>query len=298
MLDRICNDYAGYVVAVEWHTAASYPLYSAEGRAKWFMYPPPYNGAYATPWLWVDGQQRGYNYNLWPGFVAARITEPTPVQISLTGNYNPQTRNGTIKALIQNDSTGELSMRVSVVITEDSCYYVGPNGDPWHNHVCRDYIPNQYGTVLTIPAGGLDSVEQPFTIASNWNEQRCKIVVYAQSTTMMPADSSYPAYQGAQVAVLDLVGVQEPKTADHSYPQVRVIPTPASSRPVFIISTANNRPFRLVIHTVDGSVVSELSGVVNHNSRITLPIRLVPGIYLYRLLIDNAIQTGKLTVTY
>ncbi|MGB9742228.1 MAG: Omp28-related outer membrane protein [bacterium] len=297
MLDQICNDYAGYVVAVEWHISSSYPLYSPEGRAKWYMYPPPYNGAYATPWLWVDGRQRGYNYNLWAGYVAARITEPTPVQITLSGNYDPASRNGTIRALIQNDSTDTLIIRISVVITEDSCYYVGPNGDPWHNHVCRDYIPNQTGTVLTISPGGIDSVEQPFTIATNWNEQRCKIVVYAQSTTMVPADSSYPVYQGAQVAVLDLVSVQEPRTGFVHQPAVQVMPNPATANPVFAISAGPNQHYRLNIYTVDGRGVCQLNGIVNHYTRVTLPAWLGPGVYFYQLKVDERLLTGKLSIT-
>jgi hypothetical protein len=297
VLDQICNDYAGYVVAVEWHISSSYPLYSAEGRAKWFMYPPPYNGSYATPWLWVDGRQRGYNYNLWPSYVATRITEPTPVQISLSGAYDPVSRNGTIKALIQNDSSADLTMRVSVVITEDSCYYAGPNGDPWHNHVCRDYIPNQNGTIITVGAGAVDSVEQPFTIASNWNEERCKVVVYAQSTTMVPTDSSYPAYQGAAVAVLDLLGVKESAGAIGIQPEVRVVPNPAPARPVFAVRAGANEQYQLTIHTVDGRVVQRLSGTINQNQRIIVSDRLSPGVYLYQLKIASTVLNGKLTVS-
>jgi len=297
VLDQICYDYVGYVVAVEWHVGSSYPLYSAEGRAKWFMYPPPYQGAYATPWLWVDGRQRGFNYYLWRSFVEARLSEPTPVLITLSGIYDQTSRNGTIKAWIQNDSTEALTMRVSVVITEDSCYYVGPNGDPWHNHVCRDYIPNQYGTVLTIPAGGVDSVEQPFTIASNWNEERCKIVVYAQSTTIVPADSSYPMYQGAQVAVMELlVGVNEQKSVVRPVPTVTVVPNPSRGKVEFRFTTPVETGYRLEIYGTDGRVMKEFTGRAKGETRVMLKEKLPSGIYLYRLTASGVVQTGKLTI--
>ncbi|MCL6465669.1 MAG: Omp28-related outer membrane protein [candidate division WOR-3 bacterium] len=283
-------------MAVEWHVSSSYPLYSAEGRAKWFMYPPPYNGSYATPWLWVDGRQRGYNYNLWASYVAAQITVPTPVQITVVGSYDQSSRNGTIKALIQNDSTDDITARVSVVITEDSCYYAGPNGDPWHNHVCRDYIPNQSGTVLTIPAGGMDSVEQPFTIASNWNEERCKVVVYAQSTTMVPADSSYPVFQGAEVRVLDLVGVKEEKPARAALHSLRVTPNPCRGRASFQFATTGRAPYEVAVLSSDGRLVERFAGVAEGETSLKLRQSLAGGVYLYRVVVAGKSHTGKLVV--
>lgn len=284
-------------MAVEWHVSASYPLYSPEARGKWFMYPGPYNGSYATPWLWVDGRQRGYNYNLWPSFVAARISEPTPVLITLSGNYNQSTRSGTIKALIQNDSSADLTMRVSVVITEDSIYYAAPNGDPWHNHVCRDYIPNQYGTVITVPAGGIDSVVQPFSIASTWNEQRCNIVVYAQSTTMVPADSSYPAYQAAQVKVLDLVGVGEQRSPSGRTHHPAVTVSTIFGRPILTIATGTPVAYRLSIHTVEGRTVHTQRGTATGTGPLLVNKHLTPGVYFYRLQIGDTGMNGKLVVS-
>lgn len=260
------------------------------------MYPPPYSGSYATPWLWVDGRQRGYNYNLWASYVAAQISAPTPVQITLLGEYDQLTRNGTIKALIQNDSTDEIAARVSVVITEDSIYYIAPNGDQWHNHVCRDYIPNQYGTVLTIPAGGMDSVTQPFTIASNWNEERCKIVVYAQSTTMLPADSSYPAFQGAEVRVLDLVGVEEAGALRVENPSLLVTPNPSKGKAHFQFNTTDRVPYELDVFATDGRLVERFSGVVGGVMHLKTTRSLAGGVYLYRLTVQNKSYHGKLVV--
>ncbi len=260
------------------------------------MYPPPYNGAYATPWLWVDGRQRGYNYNLWRSYVVAQIGVPTPVQITLSGEYDPATRSGTIKAVLQNDSTEDITARVSVVITEDSCYYLGPNGDPWHNHVCRDYIPDQSGTVLTVSAGGTDSVIQPFTIASTWVEERCNIVVYAQSTTMVPADSSYPAFQGAQIRVLEMVGVKEGKTTNRPRTVLSVIPNPCRGRADFRFSASSGIPYRLSIYSPAGSLIEEFSGLASGDNNIRLNRVLRSGVYLYCLQCGESRVSGKLVV--
>ncbi len=52
-----------------------------------------------------------------------------------------------------NSGVDTVRAAVQFAIAEDSCYYVGPNGDPWHNGVCRDYVPNQNGTPLTLAPG-------------------------------------------------------------------------------------------------------------------------------------------------
>ncbi len=295
MLDQICIDYAGYVTAVEWHVSSSYPLYSAEGRAKWRMYPPPYSGSYATPWLWVDGRQRGYNYNLWRNYVAERITIPTPVQITLSGNYDPSTRNGTIQAVIQNDSSDAIDARISVVITEDSCYYQGPNGDPWHNHVCRDYIPDQTGTIITIPAGGADTIAHDFIINTSWNEARCKIVVYAQSTTMVPADSSYPAFQGAEIAILDLVGVKEEKTGTGLTADRTALTTPGKGKAEIRFTAPAGKTYRLNLYSTDGRNLRQFHGITTTDNWLTIQ-NLSPGIYLYRLMVAGKTFSGKLAI--
>jgi len=285
-------------VAVGWHVDAQFPLYSAEGRLKWRMYPGPYGGSYATPWLWVDGRQRGYIYSLWPGYVAQQLLVPTPVNITLSGTYEQSTRAGTIRAVVQNDSSAEITARVSVVITEDSCYYVGPNGDPWHNHVCRDYIPDQNGTIVTIPAGESDTVEQTFSLQSGWNEAKCKLVVYAQSTTMVPADSSYPAFQGAETNVLDLVGVTEPRNPGPApHLALRVGPNPCRGRAEMAFAVPVGTHYSLEVFGPDGRVAWKQPGVANAAAnRVTMPTA-APGVYLCRLVTPVGRTFAKLVVT-
>lgn len=258
------------------------------------MYPPPYNGSYATPWLWVDGRQRGYQYTLWPGYVSQRVTVPTPVSIVITGTYDQGTRTGTVQTVLQNDSAAAITARVSVVITEDSCYYLGPNGDPWHNHVCRDYIPDQNGTVLTIPAGGADTVELPFALQSGWRDEKCKLVVYAQSTTMVPSDSSYPAFQGASAEVLSLVGVREQQTGG-SRVELRVSPNPCAGTGWFRFTGGVHSAYRLSLFSGDGRLVRRFSGTSSGITGLTVS-KLEPGVYLYRFELPGLVSSGRLTV--
>ncbi|MEO0074473.1 MAG: Omp28-related outer membrane protein [candidate division WOR-3 bacterium] len=300
MLDQICRDYAGYVVAVAWHVDAQFPLHSPEGRLKWRMYPPPYNGSYATPWLWVDGRQRGYQYSLWPNYVSQRVTVPTPVSIAINGTYDQGTRTGIVQAVLQNDSSAAITARVSVVITEDSCYYLGPNGDPWHNHVCRDYIPDQNGTVLTIPAGAADTVELPFLIQSGWREDRCKLVVYAQSTTMVPSDSSFPAFQGASTEVLSLVGLEESERADIR-PRLHISPNPCPGVARFTLCAGSHVSDRLryclSIFSADGRLVRRFDGVSCGTTEFSVG-GLETGVFLCRFECAGLVVAGRLIVSH
>lgn len=297
MLDQICIDYEGYVAAVQWHVSSSYPLHSPEGRLKWRMYPPPYNGGYATPWLWVDGRQRGYIYSQWPNYVSQRVAVPTPVSLGIFGSYEQGTRTGTVQAVIQNDSSAAITARVSVVITEDSLNYTGPNGDPWHNHVCRDYVPDQNGTVVTIPAGAADTVEVPFTIQSGWNEAKCKLVVYAQSTTML-ADSSYPAFQAGSEEVLQLVGLEEAGRVMPELVGLRAVPSVSRGRTEFRFSVAAGTPYDVSVYSLDGSLVRELRGTATGATRVPADLRtLARGVYVYRLAAGSAAASGKLVVS-
>lgn len=261
------------------------------------MYPGPYNGSYATPWLWVDGRQRGYIYSQWPTYVAQQLAAPTPVSMTLAGAYNQSTRTGTIQAVIQNDSSAEITARVSVVITEDSCYYVGPNGDPWHNHVCRDYIPDQNGTIVTIPAGAADTVEQNFALQSGWNEEKCKLVVYAQSTTMVPADSSYPAFQGAAANVLDFTGIEEPGTLLKPHAALRVGPNPCRGLARLTLEAPAGAGYLLQVFAPDGRIVWERSGTSSGSPENAVWHDARPGVYLCRLTAGTARTTAKLVVT-
>ena len=177
---------------------------------KWRQYPPPYNGGFATPWCWVDGKNASYIYSYWESYVTDALAIPADVQINLSGSYDPSTQTGQVQAEFVNSSSSSITANAYFVVTEDSVNYRGPNNDPWHNHVCRDYIPDQNGTSVTIPENGQDTLVQSFTLDSGWNLDRCNMVVYLQNPTVQP-DSSKPMYQGALIPIAQLTGISEEK---------------------------------------------------------------------------------------
>ena len=278
-----------------WHISSSYPLYNAKGYAKWMRYPPPYQGGYATPWLWVDGKNCGYNYNLWQSDISNELLVSSDVSLTHVGtNYNPATRTGQLKVECHNSGASAISAALQFAITEDSLYYLSSNGDTWHNHVCRDYVPNQNGTPVTLAAGATDTVTVPYALDSSWVEKRVKLVVYLQNTTVQP-DSSLPSYQGLVGNVLSFAGVEESKLLAARDLRVQVSPNPCRSGCEFTLSGAAAHGARITVYTPDGRLVSSLQTAANRASWSRAGVSR--GIYMYRVNAGTATAEGKLVVT-
>jgi hypothetical protein len=294
VLDQICVNYEGQVAPVEWHIVSGYPLFSAEGNTKMRMYPPPYQGGFATPWLWVDGKSRGYSYNQWAGYVANQISVPSDVSLTHVGtNYSPATRTGQVQVECYNGGSDSIDAALQVVITEDSLHYTGPNGDPIHNHVCRDYVPNQNGTPVTLAAGARDTITVSYELQPAWVEENVNLVVYLQNMTTQP-DSSKPCYQGAFGGVLSFVGVEESKLLAARDLRVSVSPNPCRTGCEFALSGAAAHGAQITVYTPDGRLVSSLQTAVNRASWSRAGVSR--GIYLYRVNAGTATAEGKLVV--
>lgn len=273
---------------------ASYPLYNAEGRAKWYLYPPPYNGGYATPWLWVDGKNRGYQYSSWSNVIYDQMLVPSDVSLTHVGTtYNPATRTGQVQVECYNGGTIPIiAAALQIAITEDSINYTGPNGDPLHNGVCRDYVPNQNGTTVTLGPGATETVTVPYSLDTLWVEAKVKLVVYLQNMTQQ-ADSSKPCYQGSVGNVLDFVpGVEESKLLAARDLRVQVSPNPIRTGCEFTLSGAAANGAQITVYTPDGRLVSSLQVAANRASWSR--VGLSRGIYLYRVNAGTATAEGKL----
>jgi hypothetical protein len=181
------------------------------------------------------------------------------------------------------------------VITEDSLYYTGPNGDPLHNNVCRDYVPNQNGTTLTLGPGARDTVTVSYALQPSWVEDKVKLVVYLQNMTVQ-SDSSMPCYQGVVANVLDFaVGVEESKLLAARDLRVQVSPNPCRTGCEFTLSGAAARGARIAVYSPDGRLVSNVQTAGNRASWSRAG--LSRGIYLYRVNAGTATAEGKLVVT-
>jgi hypothetical protein len=295
LLDSVDQSLGPIVAPVEWHVYDGSPLYSAEAHAKWYSYPPPYGGSYATPWLWIDGKSRGYDYNSWAQYVRDEIRVPTNVGITHVGTiYDTVSRSGQVQVECYNAGTDTVDAALQFVITEDSLYYVGSNGDPWHNHVCRDYVPDQNGTAVTLAGGVTDTVTLSYSLDASWVEDKVNLVLYLQNMTVQ-SDSSMPCFQGIAGDVLDYSGVQEPGLFSTGDIRAQVGPNPCRTGCEFTLSGAAARGARIALYSPDGRLVSNVQTAGNRASWSRNGVSR--GIYLYRVTSGTATAQGKLVVT-
>ena len=275
------------------HISSSYPLYSAEAYSRWHYYPPPYYSGgtwyYATPWLFYDGNQHGgYSTGTWQSKIVTQMARPSNVTITMSGAYNPGTRRGYIQTQYRNDSNVTLyNVRAVRVITEDSIYYSAPNGDLWHNHVARNYLPNQGGSIISITAGNTYTIIDTFTLGASWVSAKCQAISWLQSENSL-ADSSKPVFQSGIKNFTELP-VEEIEINPRLAASVQVIPNPCAVSAEFVLPTRAGDPYSIVIHDVAGREINRLSGIAsidgssikwNRDDRYG---RSVPsGVYLFR----------------
>jgi hypothetical protein len=204
------------------------------------------------------------------------------VQVNIAGSYNPGNRQGEAVVLMLNSSGAPIGASAFVVITEDSINYNGPNGDPWHNHVCRDYVPDQNGTAVAIPAGGSDTLTMPFVLDPAWNEARCNVLVYLQGA--LQPDSTRPTYNAGLVPVLSMTGVQEPALVPGRPVALSAAPNPCRENVRFSFNLAGGADYRFELYAPDGRLLEARNGragVGASSLAIVAPGR--PGVYLARL---------------
>jgi hypothetical protein len=291
----VTEENPGRVAHVEWHIYNSSPLYSAEANSKWHLYPPPYQGGYATPWLWVDGKNRSYSIGPWENYILDQMDVPSDVGMTHLGTtYDSASRSGEVRVEYYNSGSDTVRAAVQFAITEDSCHYRGSNGDSIHNAVLRDYVPNQNGTPVTIAPGAADTVTLSYSLSPSWNQQMVKLVLYLQNMTVQP-DSSMPCYQGIASRVLAFAGVQEPWLLSAGDLRVQVGPNPCRTGCEFNLSGAAAHGARIGIYAPDGRLVSN---VQTAGSRASWNRNGVArGVYMYRVTSGTATAQGKLVVT-
>jgi hypothetical protein len=294
---------------VEMHISSSYSylgMFLQEARDRMYSYPPPYyygGGWYfATPWLWIDGDKDGsYTYSQWQTKITNRMNIPSPVTITMWGDWFPAQGTGTIYAQFRNDSTEALNGRILFVMTEDSIHISAPNGDQWHNHVARDYLPTFNGEIVSVPAGDSVILSRTFSLQPTWNPDMIQFVSWIQDLNMQP-DSTIEIWQGG-ILNIDELGIEEYGNGAIVQSQIAVFPNPAVNGTKFSFTLPNGETYRINIYDITGRKVKTLSGTasgtdesVEWNLRNEEGMRVSSGVYLYRFESPKTKGTGKIII--
>lgn len=233
---------------------------------------------------------------------------PASVTIKISGSYDPVTRNGTMRVVYRNDSTGTIHQaRAITAITEDSIEYYAPSGDSMYNNVARDYVPDPDGQVFSIPAGDSAIISQYFTLDTAWNFDKCMIVTWLQSD-VWTADSNKPIYQGCKKPVSELdqfaIGEQVSNGLDL---RTSAMPNPCTDRSGtrFVFDLAAGTQYKIGIFDIQGRRLRKISGISEGlENRVLWDCRndkgeiVRTGIYFYRISSDHGVSAsgGKVIV--
>ncbi|MEO0142254.1 MAG: Omp28-related outer membrane protein [candidate division WOR-3 bacterium] len=289
------------------HIDNQFPLYNAEARQRMYFYPAPYwygsYWTYVTPWLWIDGTKHGRTtYTTWQDSIVARMNRPAPFLCTMWGTYNQGTGNGTVYVKFKSDTTATVTGRVRFVLTEDSLYYSAPNGDLWHNHVARDYLPDTGGTAVTIAPGDSVIVSRNFTVQAGWNANRCEIVAWIQSTVLMP-DTTIEIWQGGMIKVTNLTAVEEDISQKPVMLTISPVPNPCVDHTKFTFTLNKGEAYTISIFDVTGRKVREIKGYSSGNKQTIewdlknqTGQKVNSGVYLYRFISLNTEKTGKIVI--
>jgi hypothetical protein len=272
------------------HLRSGYPLYCSEAVTRMYYYPSPY----VTPMMKYDGLNGGSGYSGWRNMVTSRFPVNAAVTVTMWGTYTRGS--GIINVQFRNDTTVTVTGRASIVITEDSLYYNGPNGDVWHNHVARDYVPTPTGTYVTIPPGDSVTVTQPFTIQTSWQEDMVEIVSWLQT------DGTRYMWQGAKTALLN-IGVREQEDEMVSVQKIYPAPNPCVNNTIFSFQLPTGTDYQIEIYDVTGRSIQTMTGKasgttesVRWNCDNHAREKVSAGVYLYRFVSEGANTNGKIIV--
>jgi len=218
------------------------------------------------------------------------------------GIYALQKGSGTVYAKFRNDSTATLTGRIRFVLVEDSLYYSAPNGDLWHNHVARDYLPDTSGTAVTLAPGDSITASRNFTVQSGWNANKCEIVTWIQSNTILP-DSTRDIWQGGLIKVSQLTYIEEDNSENPIISEIKPIPNPCVNKTTFTFRLNNGTPYQIAIFDVSGRKIRTLKGqaigneqMIEWNLKNDAGMRMGSGVYLYRFAGGETSTSGKIII--
>lgn len=288
------------------HIYSGEPLYNNDAWLRQHVfYPPPYwstNGggswAWVNPWLYLDGDKHGGSLPWdWRSKIVAEMNNPSPLTVSIWGNYSSTDNSGVVYAKFRNDSAAAVTGRIRFVLTEDSVYYEAANTDKWHNHVARQYLPDTSGTDVSILPGDSVVTSRAFSVDSAWNEDRCGIVTWIQSNVML-ADSTKDVWQAGKIEISQLTPVFEEPQGRRVVPFMEVSPNPAAGRTAISFTLEPGTLFEISVRDVAGkTVMNEHRKAKGGPESISWDEReTLPGVYFLTLRCRGRSYHGKLVV--
>ncbi len=150
-----------------------------------------------TPYLYVDGVNRGYSSGAWAGHINTAHEGEASLGIVVSGSFDEVSGQGSCTVAIDPEDGASGSYTLQLVLVEDECYYMGSNGYPNHDAVMRDMIPNANGTSITLEPGVPYTESYSFVASATLEPENCRLVAFVQ-------DASYNVLNATTVDLLNM----------------------------------------------------------------------------------------------
>lgn len=174
---------------VWWPSPGNDPFYHANTEEATVR--TEYYGVSGVPNCTVDGTDAGWPPDLWPAAAQGQVGVPSPLTIDLDVSVS-----GEITATIFAEETlSGIDNVVHFVLTESDIHYTGPNGDPIHDQVMRDMLPDANGHALNISQGQTVTMTVAYNMDPSWNPATMEAVVFVQN------NQSKEIYQAAKATI-------------------------------------------------------------------------------------------------
>jgi hypothetical protein len=153
-----------------------------------------------VPQLFLDGLvDCGNAPELWQPFLESRIQVVSPMEMAITGHYDPDSLHGEFTVQIYAEADpGALNLWLRAALTESSIYYQAPNGATIHNYIFRDMIPSTDGLNIEIEQGETKYYNFAFDVPQPLYADNCALVAFVQS------DQNRQILQGTRIAIPEL----------------------------------------------------------------------------------------------
>lgn len=215
--------------------------------------------------------------------------------MSLSGWFNPSSRQGRINAHIVNTSSQALSRTYIRYVMTENVGSVKEVMRKFYNNGA-DTLRMQVGDTVTIAGNATLDRGVNFWTRPSWNADSCRLVVFIQKDSVITgADTTKPIYQGSKIWVRTLPsGVETSPIAESPITEVSLgaaEPTPFKAATRISYALPSDGPVSLAVFNLVGakvrSLVSGTERAGNHTAvwdgRNDQGARVPQGVYFFEL---------------
>ncbi|MGE5796087.1 MAG: Omp28-related outer membrane protein [Ignavibacteria bacterium] len=245
----------------------------------------------STPKAFFDGMIQQNNYSFWSGLLDQRAAAGSPLKIDLTGTKT----NGTINInaeIVRTGNINENDLTIHFVVVEN-VFYQGRNGIADHKYVMRSMVTSPTGESFSINVNETKQVQKSINLSSSWIPDSLGAVVFIQSS------SSKAVYQSAYISYveLELTGIDRNIDRPKEFSLEQNYPNPFNPLTNFEFLVADPGFVSLKVYNLTGQEVAVLVNEVRQAGTYKITFdgsSFSSGVYLYRLIAGNFVQTRKM----